>query len=358
MNRTVTALLLLACSSTALAESCLQTDKKGVAGDSRYYDYGRCSRGASGPNTDSLGVIAKQLQGLMGQSDNAAGRGYTDAERAAGRQSLARFKDEQDARRASVKLGATMELIQSGDLVYSRFQYQRADIGEDQRQAIRNELGRAIESGKLLDTYGALPFEDRKSPATWATTDPATRWKTCEVATQVSRALAYGDFIEPQQKNPARALTIARAGYQERCGGTAYWLGRIYEDGDAVVPGVSRSDLREFPKETIIEVFDVAILNGYVPAYERMAELYRLGGPPRYRGKSDWSPSPLEDGMFMSKFQYTECLKADPANLACAQGLRTVYGNTKVSFGYKTYDAALLAYYEDYVRKLEGLLAK
>ena len=130
----------------------------------------------------------------------------------------------------------------------------------------------------------------------------------------------------------------------------------MYEDGDALVPGISKQELPEYPYVKIIETYDVSILNGYLPAFERMAELYRLGGPPRYRGKN-WNPL-REDAMFMSKFQYGECLKADPANLVCARGLRETYASTAKTLDYTNHDPAMAAYYDDYVRKLEELLAK
>jgi hypothetical protein len=52
----------------------------------------------------------------------------------------------------------------------------------------------------------------------------------------LSRAYAFGDFIKPEQMDAARGLAIARAGYAQHCGGTAYWLGRMYEEG-----GVARA---------------------------------------------------------------------------------------------------------------------
>lgn len=192
------------------------------------------------------------------------------------------------------------------------------------------------------------------------------RWKTCEVATQLSRAYAFGDFIKPEQKNPPLALAIAKAGYEQRCGGTAYWLGRIYEVGDALIPKIDKKELGDDVKEIFMHVYDVAILNHYTPAFERMAELYRLDGPARFHGKKRsffspylrWNISPRDDKMYMMNVQYHKCLSADPANLVCARGLRSIYNDKAENFGYTNYNEKLAAYYADYVTKLEDLLVK
>lgn len=363
-------LLVLLCSGStlALADTCLQVEKIGHEGDSRYYDYGRCRPAPNAPNQtyDSLGTIGQQLQGMMSR-DNGNDRGYSDAERDKHRREAQQFNAEQSARRAAVRYGASVEL---GGLDYAPYLFSNAAVTAEQLVAIRAEIGAAISSGKLLETYDGAAYADRTNGATWASRDPATRWKACEVATQLSRAYAFGDFIPPAKKDPARGLAIARAGTEERCGGTAYWLGRIYEEGDALVPGVDKL-LGKYPQSTISWTYDVAILNGFTPAYERMAELYRLGGPARYRGKTYyvfpadsypyWRRNPNDnDQLFMMRSQYSLCLTAEPTNLVCARGLRWLYHNPArdSSDGYTNFDESLAAYYDTYVKNLESLLAK
>lgn len=367
MNRIL--MLLLCCGSAlAQADTCLQVDKKGHEGDSRYYDYGRCrpAPGAPSQTYDSLGTIGQQLQGMMSRG-NGNDRGYSDAEREKFRREMQEFAAGQSERRAAVRYGASVEL---GGFDAASLQFSNAAVTAEQIAAIRAEIGTAISAGKLLDTYNGAAYADSQNSATWASRDPATRWKTCEVATQLSRAYAFGDFIQPAQKDPARGLAIARAGTEAHCGGTAYWLGRLYEEGDALAPGVDKL-LGKSPKSTISWTYDIAILNGFTPAFERMAELYRLGGPARYRGKtyyvfpadfySYWLLRPNDnDDLFMMRTQYGRCLSAEPANLVCARGLRWLFHNPArdSSDGYTNFDEAQAAYYDSYVKNLESLLAK
>jgi hypothetical protein len=364
------AALLLMVSLPALAEECLNNDSKRDSyadGDARHSTYVKCTPGAGAGSYGALNAIGQQMQGMLGGSDSND-RGYSDAEREQNRRELQQFAAEQDQRRAQVKYGATVELEMGSDLKLSSYQFDNATISAAQQQAIRSEISTAINTGKLIETYGQLPYDSTVGTSTWAATDPATRWKTCEVATQLVRAYAFGEFIKPEQKNPARGLAIAKAGYSSNCGGTAYWLGRIYEAGDALVPGIDKNELGHDPKRRLIEAYDIAILNGYGQAYERMAELYRLNGPARYQGKTYysfpidfdpyWPEYPRDDAMYMQKVQYSKCLQAEPANLVCARGLRSVYSNTRSSFDYSTYNQKLAAFYDDYVKKLEGLLAQ
>lgn len=369
-------LLIALCSAGALAhaDTCLQTDKKGHEGDSRYYDYGRCKPTDRSDSYNSVNAIGGQIQNMMQRSSDASDRGYSDAEREAYRREQAAFarsdqafKDSANASRAAVKYGASAELH---DIDYSKHQFQNAGISAEQQQAVRNEIGTAISAGKLLEAFPGKAYGDAGNTGTWASTDPAQRWKTCEVGTQLVRAYAFGDFIKPEQKNPGLGLAIATAGYLENCGGTAYWLGRIYEEGNSLVPGVDKT-LGKSPKWEIEGVYDTAILNGYTPAYERMAELYRLAGPARFRGKtyysfpSDFFPywsdhSTKSDEMFLMKVQYSKCLQADPANLVCARGLQGLYHDKHKDFldDYSNYDPDLASYYDKYVKNLEELLTK
>jgi len=349
----------MCCSSVGvLADTCLQTDKKGREGDSRYYDYGRCKPAAGANDSyNSLTAVGKQLESIMSRNNDPSDRGYSDAERSENMRTIAQLNKEFDTRRAFVKLGATVELDRQEYFQLNAWQYQNAAITDSQIQDIRKEIGASIEAGTLLDKYGNQGYEDPKNAATWSATDPVTRWKTCEVATQLSRAYAFGDLINPEQKNPALGLAIAKAGYAQHCGGTSYWLGRIYEEGNALVPGVDKKDIGKDPKALFTDIYDVAILNGYTPAFERMAELYRLHGPARYRDKA-WSASPWDDGMYMMKVQYSKCLQAEPTNLVCARGLRTIYSDTTKKFDYTNYNAELATFYTNYVAKLEGLLTQ
>ncbi|MDO8310802.1 MAG: hypothetical protein Q7T25_02560 [Sideroxyarcus sp.] len=262
---------------------------------------------------------------------------------------------ERQARYARVKYGTDLEML---NIDVSKYQYQNANISDDQKNAIRAEIGAAISAGKLLETYGNLEYES------WLSSDPAVRWKTCEVATLLADAYAFGNFINPEQKNPARGLDIAETGYLKNCGGTAYWRGRIYEEGDALIPGLDKMKLKTNPKSRIEESYNEAIVNSYLPAYERMAELYRLGGPVRYRGKR-YSPSFFESNLpywgadyadpdmrFLIRFQYAKCLQAEPASLVCARGMRAMVSDTR----YRDYDKDLIAYYDTYIKNLETLL--
>lgn len=360
--------------STAFAESCLNDDIKRdtyADGDSRSSTYVKCkaTTGTHDNSYNSLNAIGKQMQGMMERrnTDN----GYSDAERAANRRELDNYKDQQSARRSTVKYGAHAEL---GGIDYANYQYANANITADRQQAIRQEISTVITAGKFLDTYGATNYANAD---VWkSSTDTAQRWKNCEVATQLVRAYVYGNFIKPEQKNPALGYEIAKAGKQQNCGGTAYWLGRIFEAGDALVPNIDK-DKNEINggkgiKSSVESSYDTAILNGYTPAYERMAELYRLGGPERFRGTKhfvlsdfasypNWrNPKNDNDQMFLMRVQYSKCLEADPANLVCARGLAIIYADQGKDFGdgYTNYNSKLASFYADYAKELEAKLVK
>lgn len=357
----------LGSSTCVLADTCLNNDKeKYASNDVRSFDYGKCKPARGTPNNSysSLNAIGKQLQGMMDRREEDGG--YSEEKRAAYRRAEAEFINGQNARRRLVKFGASVEL---SNVDTAKWTYEIRPVTEEQKQAIRQEIGDAIASGKLIEAFGAL---DYGSAATWTGGEAAARWKNCEVATQLVRAYVYGDFIEPSQKDPAKGLAIAQEGERQRCGGTAYWLGRIYEDGDKAVKGVDKQpevDSGKLIKSAITYAYDTAILNGYTPAYERMAELYRLGGPTRFRGKtyfvledmesySYWLKSNGSDERFLTFVQYNKCIEADPASLVCARALKTMYADEKrnVLDGYTTYNKELASYYGDYVARLETLL--
>lgn len=362
-------------SASAWADTCLNTDKeKYASNDVRSFDYGKCKPAAGTPDNsyNSLNAIGKQMQGIMERSNES---GYSDAQREANlreiRASEAKiqaFIDQQAVKRKKMKYGASAEVR---DINYSDYQYQNAAISAEKQQLIRQEIGDAIASGKLLESYGGLNYADA---ATWKnTTDPAQRWKNCEVATQLVRAYVFGDFIRPEQKDPAKGYAIAKTGRYQHCGGTSYWLGRILEAGNTLVPGVDKDENEinngKGVKNAIETAYDSAILNGYTPAYERMAEMYRLAGPKRFRGKTYfvmadfdsypyWSDYGWSNEMFPMFFQYNKCLELEPANLTCARGLASTYSDKRKdrSDGYTNYNPELAAYYTKYAKDLEAKL--
>lgn len=355
--------LLFAFASPAFAEACLNTDKQGGAGDARHYDYQACKPTgvAGGQQYNSVGIIGGQMADIM--SRRSADDVYTDEERAANRKALQAFAAEQDERRARVKLGAYSELGGYAD----KSVYSNAAISVEQQTAIRSEIAQAIEQGKLIETFGA---RDYASAATWRATDPVERWKNCEVATVLAQAYFTGELATPQQMDPTKGYAIAKAGDAANCGGTAYWLGRAYEAGDTWVKGIDK-ELGKNPKWTIVSAYGTAIVNGYSPAYRRMADLWKLGGPERYRGKTYldimamtkmpyWRQPDDSDERFLTLVLYTRCLEADPSDLHCAQQLAAIYADDKRDFldGFTTYDAKRAKHYEGYVSELQTLIAQ
>jgi len=357
LNNTIASMLLLCAaglmSVPAQAETCLQTDKKGADGDPRSYDYGKCKSATPTETYGSIGVIGQQMQGLMEQRQ--AGE---DAQRAAIQRSNAAFLAERAQLYAQMKYGTSLELINGQESV-AIYQYQDADIPAEQRAAIRSEIGLAIDAGKLIETYGGVDYSDATA---WPAQPPAEKWKACEVATVLTRAYTFGDFVRPEQKNPAQGFAIAQQGKERNCGGTAYWLGRIFELGDAVTPGVDKA-LDKHPSTRIRDAYEVAIVNGVLPAYERAAEM-NMHPLPRYKGKKymevaeftryQYWYEPQGEQYQLAKRQYRKCLDFEPANLVCARGLRDLYSLNEAPF---TPNVEMSAYYRDYVSKLEQLLA-
>lgn len=364
-------------SASARAETCLNTDKeKYSSNDVRSFDYGKCKPAAGTPDNsyNSLNAIGKQMQDIMERNNEA---GYTDAQREESRRQIRfyeakiqAFKDQQSANRSKVKYGASVEMR---DIDYTRWQYQNANISAENQAVIRQEIGDAIASGKLLELYGGTNYADE---SVWKNSkDAAQRWKNCELATQLARAYVFGDFIRPEQKNPERGYAIAKTGRYQHCGGTAYWLGRMLEGGNALVPGIDK-DKNEINggrgvKNAIETAYDTAILNGFTPAYERMAEMYRLAGPQRFRGKNYfvladfdsypyWSDYGWSNELFPMQFQYSRCLELEPANLVCARGLASTYGDKRrdKSDDYSNYNPDLATYYTTYAKELETKLTK
>lgn len=161
-------LSILCCSSVvAMADTCLQTDKKGSEGDSRHYDYGSCTPSSSSANTGgAVNAVGQQMLNLMSHESDNNDRGYSDAEREANRNELAAFDKEQKRRRESVKIGSTEELYRQEYFKLENWQYQNANITDAQMQAIRDEVAAAINTNQLLDLYGKQHYDDVKDVAT------------------------------------------------------------------------------------------------------------------------------------------------------------------------------------------------
>lgn len=340
-------------SAPAFADPCLQTDKKGADGDPRRYDYGKCRSDKPTETYSSIGVIGQQMQGLMEQR-----QANDDAQRAAVQRSNAAFLAERAQLYAKMQYGTSLELVDGQETV-AIYQYKDADIPAEQRAAIRSEIGAAIDAGNLLETYGTVDYAAEEG---WYYKSPAEKWKVCEVATVLTRAYTFGDFVTPEQKNPAKGFAIAQRGTKNYCGGTAYWLGRIFELGDTVTPGVDKV-LDKHPRTRIRDAYEIAIINGVLPAYERAAEM-NVHPLPRYKGKKYFDVADFTRYQYwydmqgeeyqLAKRQYRKCLDFEPGNLVCARGLRDLYGLNEYPF---TPNPEMVAYYTDYVSKLEQLVA-
>ena len=366
LSALLSVLLLALTSSQAFAESCLNTDKQGGAGDARHYDYVACkpSGVAGGQSYNSVGIIGGQMADIMARRSQDSG--YTDEERAENRRAARAFSDEQARRRGNVRYGATTEITNEPSFV-DGLVYANAKIPAEQQRSIRSEIGAAIAAGRLLETYGGVDYSNAE---VWKATSPVERWKNCEVAAALSQAYLTGELATPAQMDRQKGFAIAETGAAQYCGGTAYWQGRVYEAGDEWIQGIDKA-LAKTPKSQITWAYDIAIINGYSPAYQRQADLLRLGGPERYRGKKYldildmtrypyWLKSSGSDERYIILFDYRKCLEADPANLTCAVALRDLHGDKKVDIldGYTGYNADLAAYYEGYVKELQKLLAQ
>lgn len=337
----------------AWADPCLQTDKKGADGDPRSYDYGKCKSDKPTETYGSIGVIGQQMQGLMEQRQAA-----DDAQRSAIQRSNAAFLAERAQLYAQMQYGTSLELV-DGQKTVAIYQYKNADIPAEERAAIRSEIGAAIDAGKLLETYGTVDYSDDNN---WPATPPTAKWKACEVATVLTRAYTFGDFVTPEQKNPVKGFAIAQRGKENYCGGTAYWLGRIFELGDTVTPGVDKV-LDKHPRTRIRDAYEIAIINGVLPAYERAAEM-NFHPLPRYKGKKYFDVSDFSRTQYwydmqgeeyqLAKRQYRKCLDFEPGNLVCARGLLDLYSLNEYPFSPVP---DMVAYYKDYVSKLEQLVA-
>lgn len=376
--KTVLALLAICLSAAAAqvhAEGCLNDDpKRGTypSGDPRNSTYVRCSSGtgsAGAGQAGAVGAVGGQLKNILERrnesedAETAAWRAERDAnwenggrERAANRYKNLKWVTAHEARH-----------------MMSEYQpvkvYPNAEIPPEQRKAIQAELLAVAEAGKLLETYGNAGFDDVKK--VWVSSaEPATNRKVCEVGAQLVRSLVYGEFIASAQKNPAKGFAIARAGCSAFCGGTCYELGRIFEGGDAVAPGVDKV-LGKDPPLVMRQAYDVAIVNGEPGALEREAEInWRV--PARYAGKEYFDWSELETRSYwingeldrrLAYQQLRRCLKLEPANITCARNINAFIQEhvpTKVYYlkdVEKEIDVPDIAYYRDYLAKLEKRMA-
>lgn len=375
--KTVLALLALCMSTTVLqvhAEGCLNDDpKRGSypSGDPRNSTYVRCSSGAGSAGTGqagAVGAIGSQLQNII-ERRNAD----EDAETAAWRKQRD-YNWENGGREQAANRFKNLKWVTAHEARHMMSEYQpvkvypNADIPPEQRKAIQAELLAVAESGKLLETYGNAGFDDAKK-AWLGSADPVANRKVCEVGTQLVRSFVYGEFIPSTQKNPAKGFAIARAGCTAFCGGTCYELGRIFEGGDAVAPGVDKV-LGKDPALVMRQAYDVAIVNGEPGALEREAEInWRV--PARYVDKEyyDWSEFSSRSYWINGELdrrlayqQFRRCLKLEPANITCARDINAFIEEHVPTKKYylkdveKEIDVADIAYYRDYLAKLEKLM--
>ncbi len=368
----------LALSGAALADTCLNTDKDRYGdGDARHYDYGKCKPAAGAPDNsyNSLNAIGKQMQGMLQQRET-----YTRP--ASSEEEIDKAFEHGRNRFKNLKYATANEVNLLSPTNRDVGIYANATISPDARKAIQQEISTSIEKGQLLETYDNEAYQKP-----WvSSSDAAQNWKTCEVSTQLVRAYVYGDFIKPEQKNPAKGFAIARAGCNAHCGGTCYWLGRIYEDGNKAAPGVDKV-LGHNPQTEILRVYDNAIMNGVNAAYERSANL-GWNPPERYKDKTYFDIKEfssysywyvIEDFQRLGYAQYKRCLETDPANINCARSINTIIDkawlsnadkdrdgfNTPSSYHGRYLSLADLrsdiskediSFYQDYLAKLEGLL--
>ena len=328
-------------------ETCLRYNKDGSPVDIKHLGNGLCKEEKPADTYGSIGIIGAQIQNRMqaAEQENAA---EDDDRRLRGAKAL----QEQEKRWPTLIAGTNMELRLGYETALRTDGYKGANINDQQRAAIQTEISQAAESGKLLETFGGINYAD---PAAWASNgDPYARARTCAVATVLTGAYTFGTLIKPEQKDPAKGLAIAQTGTEQKCGGTAFWLGRIYEIGDTAAPGVDKI-LGKNPRDMIRNAYAIALINGVVAAHERAGETY-LRVPPRYKGKTyfdfedmestDYWYGPFEEDYRFARFHYQKCLDATPKNLVCARGLRDVY----VSFA----NPALVQLQSENVKKIEA----
>ena len=362
MTRILIALLCFAAlSSPAFADTCLNTDKEKYAdNDNRSSDYGKCKPAPGAPDNsyNSLSIIGKQMQGMMEREDRSDSR----------REMSASDRDSLYARDRSDFANSPYSILcEVQACIKKPSPYPNAATTPEQQQAIRDEIAAAKAQGKLLETYGGDAGSLAKK---WiGGSDPVANWKQCEVAATLVRAYVNGDGVTPAQKDPAKGFAIARAGCDASCGGTCLELGRIFVAGNDAAPGVDKV-LGRKPQEQTVYAYEVAIRNGITAAYRELADINRTK-PPRYEGKTYFDLIELDTYSYwinsdtdrrIAYRQYQKCLKADPANLACASGINALLKNVTPNSGYNFTLAGDvtekdIAFYREYQQKLEALIA-
>jgi len=358
VSRILIALLCFAAFSTsAFADTCLNTDKEKYAdNDPRSSDYGKCKSTGPTDNYGSVTTIGKQMEGILQRNADApTRRQFSDDERAS--------IHEHDRRQFATSQYSILCEVEA--CVDEPSPYPNANTTAEQQQAIREEIKAAIAGGKLLETYG-----DNSYAKKWVSgSDPVANWKMCEVATTLTQAYVYGNGVAAAQKDPAKGLAIARAGCTANCGGTCLELGRIFAAGDSAAPGVDKI-LGKTPHDQTVFAFETAIRNGITAAYEPLADL-NSGTPARYKGKTYFNLVELDTYSYwinsdtdrrLAYRQYQKCLKAEPANLNCARGINQLLKNVTPDRGdiFKLGNDVTVedvAFYKDYQQKLEALLA-
>lgn len=357
VSRILIALLCFAAFSTsAIADTCLNTDKEKYAdNDARSSDYGKCK--STGPDNSygSVTTIGKQMEGMLQRNASEPRRQFSAEESSSIR--------ETDRERFATSQYSILCEVEA--CVDRPMPYPNANTTPEQQQAVREEIKAAIASGKLLETYGDGSYAKK-----WVSgSDPVANWKMCEVATTLTQAYVYGKGVTPAQKDPAKGLAIARAGCTASCGGTCLELGRIYAAGDAVAPGVDKI-LGKNPHDLTVFAFETAIRNGITAAYEPLADLNREM-PARYKDKTYFNLVELDTYSYwinsytdrrLAYRQYQKCLKADPSNLNCARGINLLLKNVTPNRGdafklASDVTAEDIAFYAEYQQKLEALLA-
>lgn len=325
------ALALLSCGQ-ALADSCLNTDsKKGSYsdGDARNSDYVACKPSGPTDTYGSVNAVGSQVQGIIErrQAEEAQERAAFQAKLEANRDRV----NEWDRTRFMNLQESTAHAVIPSSYRTDVQVYANASVTPEQGAALRSEIESAIRGGTLLSNYADIAAQADKP---WAKSgDPLQNHRMCEVSAELARTLVYS---EP--KDPAKGFAIAKAGCDAHCGGTCYWLGRIYEDGNKAAPGVDKL-LGKQPQTLILQAYDNAIVNGIVAAYEREAEL-GWQPPKRYKDKTYYDFKELDSYSYwydiddyrrLAYMQYKRCLAEQPNNLTCARGVNALIKDTQAN---------------------------
>jgi hypothetical protein len=328
-SRTLVSLCLLAglAAPAAHAETCLNPDK-GRNGDNS--DYVKCKRDAPAGSTGAagaVGAVGKQLGGILGrqaEEESDEDRAY-QAERDARRGDVAAWNR---GRYKNLKLVTALESNAVSLSLRDRYGYHaNARVTVDEAKAVRAAIDVAAKQDKLIAT-----FDDGSFDKPWVSSKVALdNFKRCEVGAALARAHVYGELSKAEKKDAGRGFAIAQAGCDVHCGGTCFVLGRIFEDGDKVAPGVD-DVLGKEPQDLMLMAYDKAIMNGVPAAYEREAHI-NWQAPERYVDKTyfDWSELEsrhywfdIPDYVRLAYAQYKRCLELDASNLNCVRGINGV----------------------------------